>query len=82
MPKNLYKDFDEIVVSCDVGMRKPNPKIYKLILKKLKLKPSETIFIDNQKWNINPAKKLKMQTILFKDNKQLFENPKWKKLFK
>jgi len=36
MPKKLYSNFDEVVVSCDVGMRKPNPKIYKLILKKLK----------------------------------------------
>jgi FMN phosphatase YigB (HAD superfamily) len=39
-------------------MRKPNPLIYKLTLKKLKVKPSEAIFIDNQKWNILAAKKL------------------------
>jgi putative hydrolase of the HAD superfamily len=62
-------------------MRKPNPRIYKLLIKKMKLVPSEIIFIDNQIWNINPAKKIGMQTILFKNNKQLFENKIWRSLF-
>lgn len=70
MTHKSYKQFNPTIVSHDVKMRKPNPKIYKLILKKLKLKPSETIFIDNQKWNIEVAKKLGMKTILFKNNKQ------------
>lgn len=81
MPKKLYKNFNKVIVSCDIKMRKPNPKIYKLILKKLKLKPNEAIFIDNQEWNIKPAKKLGMKTILFKNNKQLFENKIWRKLW-
>ncbi len=74
MPKKLYKEFDEVVVSCDVGMRKPNPKIYKLILKKLKLPAKQTLFIDNQEWNIKPAKKLGIKTILYKNNQQLFKD--------
>ncbi len=82
MPRKFYKKFHPVIVSCDIGMRKPNPKIYKLILEKLKLKPSEILFIDNQIWNIKPAKKLGMKTILFKNNKQLFENKIWKNLFK
>ena len=73
MPPRLYKRFDEVVVSCDVGMRKPNPKMYKLILKRLKLPAKQVLFIDNQEWNIKPAKKLSMRTILYKDNKQLFK---------
>jgi len=84
MTHRYYKKFNPVIVSCDpdVKMRKPNPKIYKLTLKKLKLKPSETIFIDNQKWNTEPARKLGLNTILFKDNKQLFKNSLWKALFK
>jgi epoxide hydrolase-like predicted phosphatase len=82
MPKRLYKKFDEKIVSCDVGMRKPNPKIYKLALKKIQSKPEETLFIDNQEWNLPPAEKLRMKTIHFQDNKQLFENKVWKSLFK
>jgi len=73
MPDKLYKKFDEVVVSCDVGVRKPNPKIYKILLKKLKLPAKKCLFIDNQEWNIKPAKKIGMKTILFKDNIQLFK---------
>ena len=69
LPEDTRK-FNVSIVSCDVGMRKPNPKIYKLALRKLRLKANETVFIDNQKWNISAAKKLGMKTILFKNNKQ------------
>ena len=71
-PKYVKK-FNVAIISCDVGLRKPNQEIYKIALKKLKLKPSECLFIDNQSWNITPAKKLGMKTILFKTNKQLFK---------
>jgi len=62
-----------LILSCDVEIRKPNLKIYKLLLSKLKIPAKNCLFIDNQKWNIEPAKKLGFQTILFKNNKQLFE---------
>lgn len=71
--KQMINLFRPIIISCDVGLRKPNPKIYKLTLKKLKIPAKQTIFIDNQQWNMTPAKKLGMKTILFKDNKQLFK---------
>jgi len=67
------KRFDITLVSCDIGLRKPNPKFYKIALKKLKLKPNEVVFIDNQTWNTQPAEKLRMKTILFKNNEQTLE---------
>ena len=70
LSNKIYNRFDVRVISCDVGVRKPNPKIYKITLKKLKLKPAQTVFIDNQSWNIKPAKKIGMKTVLFKNNKQ------------
>jgi len=77
-PKKLMKKFNAVIISCEVGLRKPDPKIYKLVLKKLKTKPSEAIFIDNQKWNIKPAEKIGFKTILYKNNKQVFnELSKW-----
>lgn len=82
MPNKLYKKFQEQIVSCEVGMRKPNPKIYKLALKKTCSKPEETLFIDNQEWNLPPAKKLGMNVIHFENNEQLFENKIWKSLFR
>ena len=75
-PKDFYNKFDATIISCDVGIRKPNPKIYDIVLRKLRLKPSQTVFIDNQKWNIAPAKKLGMKTILFKNNRQTINDLK------
>jgi len=75
--KAFIKNFNPIIISCDVGVRKPDLKIYQFCLNKLKIKPSEAIFIDNQEWNLKPAKKLGMKTILYKSNEQVF-----KQLFK
>lgn len=82
MPKKLYKHFNKVILSCNVGFRKPSPKIYKLIFKKLKIPARHCLFVDNRLWNLNPAKKLGMETILFRNNKQLFKNPIWIKLWK
>lgn len=68
--KEDTQKFNVVVVSCDVGMRKPNPKIYKLTLSKLKTKAKNSVFIDNQKWNISAANKLGMKTVLYKSNWQ------------
>ncbi len=75
-PKKLINKFNISIISSDVKLRKPNPKIYKLTLKKLKLSANKTVFIDNQEWNLVPARKLGMKTILFKNNKQTFEELK------
>lgn len=69
-PRSFYGKFNATISSCNVGLRKPDPKIYKFVLKKLHVLPKEAVFIDNQKWNITPARKLGMRTILFKDNNQ------------
>lgn len=64
----IEKFFDHVFVSNRDGLRKPDKKYYSFVLKKLKVKPSEVVFVDNRSWNIIPAKKLGMNTILFKDN--------------
>jgi epoxide hydrolase-like predicted phosphatase len=81
MPRKLYNKFNFVIVSCQVKVRKPNTRIYKIAIKKSNFNPSEILFIDNQIWNIKPAKKLGMKTILFKDNKSLFKNKQWSELF-
>lgn len=71
--KKDFEIFEKQVISCDVGIRKPNPEIYKMILDKLNLNAEETIFIDNQTWNLIPAHKMGIKTILFTSNKKLKE---------
>ncbi len=82
MPKKDTKKFNPIIVSCDpnVKLRKPDPKIYKLLIEKTKLKPEQILFIDNREYNLKPAKKLKIKTLLFKNNKQTIKE--LEKIFK
>ena len=68
MPEKYTKHFDSVIVSCDVGVRKPNPKIYRMVLKQLHLPAKSTLFIDNREWNLVPARKIGMKTFLFKNN--------------
>lgn len=71
--KEDRKRFDVVIISCEVGLRKPNIKIYELLIKefkKKKIKAQEILFVDNRKWNLTCLRKLKIQTVLFKDNKQ------------
>ncbi len=63
----IYKDFKIKVFSHQVGIIKPDPKIYKLTLKKLQLEPKETVFIDDKIENVIAAKKLGMNSLLFKN---------------
>ena len=69
IPKKFYGIFDLVVVSCNEGVRKPNSRIYKILLRKLKLNPQEVLFVDNRDWNLSPAKKLGMRALLFRGNK-------------
>ncbi|OGD92099.1 hypothetical protein A3D81_00685 [Candidatus Curtissbacteria bacterium RIFCSPHIGHO2_02_FULL_40_17] len=55
------------VFSHEAGVRKPNIRIYKLVLKKSSTKPKETIYIDDKLWCLKPARKIGIKTILFEN---------------
>ena len=57
--------FDEVVLSSDVGIIKPNPKIFELMADRLGLAPSECVMIDDIEANINGAKSIGMHGIVF-----------------
>lgn len=69
----LYDLFHPTLFSYEVGVRKPDPKSYQLLLEKLNLPPEAVIFIDNKPENIAAAKAVGIDGILFEDPNQLFE---------
>lgn len=70
--KRLKKlGFETLVLSCEVGYHKPEPKIYKIALKRLNLSAKECLFIDDKLVNVEAAKKLGMSGIHFQTPKQL-----------
>ena len=52
--------------SYDLGLLKPDPLIYQVVLQKLGAKPQEVIFIDDKKKNVEAAKSLGILGIVFK----------------
>jgi epoxide hydrolase-like predicted phosphatase len=71
---DLFKSFDPIIFSCDVGFRKPDPKIYEIALEKLRCRAEECIFIDDKKRNIDGAERLAMKGIVFEEASKLIED--------
>lgn len=74
--KKIYRFFDIKLISNKEGMKKPDIKFYKLLIKKLNLLPRQVVFVDDEKRNLFPAKKLGIKTIFFKNNKQLIKDLK------
>lgn len=60
--------FDAIVVSGDVGMRKPMPQIYALMLERLAFEARECIFIDDQMRNLNAAREAGLNTLHYHED--------------
>lgn len=61
----VYGLFDGEVVSCEVGVVKPEPEIYRLLLDRYGLDPAETLFIDDRPANIVAAAELGIRGQLF-----------------
>ncbi len=61
--------FKEVVVSSDLGYRKPDPRIFRIVLDKLNLTPEEVLFIGNDMYrDVCGAKRVGMKTIFFQSN--------------
>jgi putative hydrolase of the HAD superfamily len=59
--------FDPILLSCDVGLCKPNPRIFALLLERLGLPGQQVLFVDDREDNLAAAAALGIQGHLFTD---------------
>lgn len=64
----IFKQFDGLVFSGAIGLIKPNKDIFEYILHKYNLIPSETVFIDDNKDNVNTAERIGVKSLLFTGN--------------
>ena len=63
-PMPVEELFDLVVDSSEVGMRKPNPAIFRLTLDRLGgLPPGRTVFLDDTEGNVNAARSLGMRAV-------------------
>jgi epoxide hydrolase-like predicted phosphatase len=59
--------FDALVISSEVGIMKPKPKIYEMALDKLGVTAREAAFVDDSPLNVEAARALGMHGIAFKE---------------
>ncbi len=63
-PRDLLDElFDGVVISADVGVRKPSPEIYAVGAERIGLEPRACVFVDDLSLNLVPAAELGMATV-------------------
>ena len=69
--------FDGGIVSYEVGLKKPDPNIYKLLITKYDLDPKDCIFYDDKKENCDAARKIGMKAVQFTQDtvKEIMKSP-------
>jgi len=66
--KNL---FDAVIVSSDVGIRKPDPRIFTYALRKLNVEPEQCVFVsDELNDDLGGAKVLGIKTVWIKNSEE------------
>lgn len=68
---NLYEPFQPCLLSCEIGVEKPDVKAYEILINQLGLAAQDVIFIDDKPENIESAKKVGLDAILFESEDQL-----------
>ncbi len=66
----LDKIVEDIIISAEEGVIKPDPAIYEIALNRLKATPETTLFLDDYLPNVEAARDLGITAVHFKDNQQ------------
>lgn len=65
--------FDTIVISAEVGVIKPEAKIYKMALEQSGVRAEEAVFVDDMAANIEACERAGMKGLLFKDPQETID---------
>ena len=55
--------FDHVIESAKIGLRKPDPRIYRTMVEALKVDPMNCVYLDDLGVNLKPAREMGMTTI-------------------
>lgn len=55
--------FDHIIESAKIGLRKPDPRIYRMMIEALQVDPTKCVYLDDLGVNLKPARAMGMTTI-------------------
>lgn len=65
--------FEVVVGSGDVGIMKPDPRIFQIALERLGVEPSEAVFVDDFIQNVHGAQALGIAAIHFQGREQVIQ---------
>jgi putative hydrolase of the HAD superfamily len=55
--------FDKVIESAKIGLRKPDPRIYQMMIEALGVDPKNWVYLDDLGVNLKPAREMGMKTI-------------------
>jgi epoxide hydrolase-like predicted phosphatase len=61
---------DDVVYSHEVGIAKPDQRIFELALSRLGVRPEESVFLDDLAVHVEAARSLGMKAVLYESNAQ------------
>lgn len=70
----VFDLLDGIVVSGEEKVAKPDPQIFRILMQRYHINPSDAVFIDDNMPNIEAAKQVGLQAIQFLSAEQLHED--------
>ncbi len=73
-PRNVLDPLlDVVVISGEVGLRKPDPEIYALTTSKLGVEADRCVFVDDHPGHLETAREVGMTTVLHKTPTETLE---------
>jgi putative hydrolase of the HAD superfamily len=61
---------DEMIISCEEGVAKPDARIFQIAVDRLGVEPEEAVFVDDVAVNVHRARAFGLQAILFENSQQ------------
>jgi putative hydrolase of the HAD superfamily len=68
--REIMELFDEVIESSKLGIRKPDPRIYRMMCEMLAVKPEACVYLDDLGINLKPARAMGMTTIKVENGPQ------------
>lgn len=70
---SIHDNFHHTFFSCDIGMMKPDPRVYDFVLQKTGQTAGETLLVDDSSANVAAAREAGWRAIRFRSIKHLVE---------
>ena len=71
---DVFAQFDHVIESSRAGVRKPDPRIYRMMCEALGVQPAACVYLDDLGINLKPAREMGMTTIKVVSEAQLLDD--------